>query len=421
MIKYIVHNNFEADLNLFTHILIDNELLEEPPLYILVSNDTKCFLGYIEGVAEYKLCRVVSQIFELHEVLHNSENYNVQENEVKEINIGDFKKIELNIRSLKEALEVLSFSAMDKNNYLFRGQANKEWKIESSIFRKGYDKDKESLLYSEIRHINHDKLNSKDYIQLSCDMQHYGIPTRLVDWTGNLFNAIYFACVSGKEELNKDGIVFALNGLEIIDVDSKVHSYIQNFLEYRYANNLDIDKGLFPILHQILESDKNYIFFKTILSNERIKRQNGYFSICFEASESEANQFLKYQIREYIKRNNNVPDPALDKWTADIKIPLEDSIIENMCEQVEYYNSIAPNDQLDIGNLKEALIRFRKITPIVHNMDELQNSEQLIKLIIPSEYKRKIVNELDNIGINSSTIYPDLQGMTMYIREKYSN
>src|SRR5690606_11737517 len=124
---------------------------------------------------------------------------------------------------------------------------------------------------------------------------------RLVDWTGNILNAIYFACVSGSDELSKDGAVFVMNCPEILDVDTETYNEIQSFLEYRYGNKLDKAEGLFPILSKIYDSEKKYKFFKTRFSNERIKRQNGYFSICFEASDSEANSFLRFMLKSYLK------------------------------------------------------------------------------------------------------------------------
>lgn len=423
MIKYIIQYNFTESLILFSHILIEEvELLEDPPYYVLITNEeNKCFLGYMERIAEYNSCRVVSKMYDIQEVLMNSDKYILGEKEIKEVNIGDFKNIELNIRSLKEALELLGVIAPGENEYLFRGQADKDWKIESSLFRTGYNEERESTLFSEIRHMNHNQLNSEDFIQLSCDMQHYGIPTRLVDWTGNLLNAIYFSCVNGKEDLYKDGMVFASNCSEIIDVDSDIYSAIQAFLEYRYASTLDIVDGLFPILSKIYESEKKYIFFKTRFSNERVKRQNGYFSVCFEANLREANEFLKYQLGEYLKRNNStVPDQVIDNLTAEIKIPVDDSVIDHICELVESYNVVL-QEKIKIDDLNEALVRFRKIKPIYHVMDEIQNHDQHIKLIIPADYKLTIINELDKVGINSSTIYPDLDGMVKYIRERYSN
>ncbi|MEK5208094.1 FRG domain-containing protein [Psychrobacillus sp. FSL H8-0510] len=418
-------NDFsDGDIALFNNIIVDVDLVEEPPFYVLVTNNNnKCFLGYLEGFGEYKSCRVVSIIYEISDVLYNYENYILEiDNELREISEGDFKNIELNIRSLKEALEVSNIIVSHKNDILFRGQANKEWGIESSLFRNGYDRNKEALLYSEIRHLNHNQFNSENFIQLGCDMQHYGIPTRLVDWTGNIFNAIYFACVSGSTELSKDGIVFVVNCPEILDVDTESYEDIKSFLEFRYGNKSDIIEGLFPILSKIYESDKKYKFFKTRFTNERIKRQNGYFSICFEASDHEANIFFKYMLKDYLKRNNsNVPVQNIDKFVDIITIPLDESDIEHICQKVEGYNSIETEHQIDLDGLKEALNRFRNIKPFDHVMNDIQKQDQHIKIIIPSIYKRVIINELDKVGINSSTVYPDIEGMTKYIREKYSN
>ncbi|WP_303984782.1 FRG domain-containing protein [Niallia circulans] len=424
MIKYIMKYNFSDDPTLFSNIILDFELVEEPPFYVLITNDnSKCFLGYIERFAEYISCRVISRVFEIHDVLTNSDSYILDtENELKEISEDDFKNVEIYIRSLKEALEVSNIIVSLNNDFLFRGQANSEWKIESSLFRKGYDENKESLLYSDIRHLNHERFNSEDFIQLASDMQHYGIPTRLVDWTGNMFNAIYFACVSGIEELSKDGVVFVMNCPEILDVDSETYKDIQSFLKYRYGIKLDMAEGLFPILSKIYDSEKKYKFIKTRFSNERIKRQNGYFSISFEASYSEANSLLKYMLKNFLKRNNsNIPDRSLDNIIEKIRIPLDESVMELIVKQVEAYNDIATESQIDIDGLKEAMNRFRDVKPFDHAMNNIQKYDQHIKIIIPSVYKKNIINELDKVGINSSTVYPDLEGMTKYIKEKYSN
>jgi len=42
-----------------------------------------------------------------------------------------------------------------------------------------------------------------------CLMQHFGLPTRLLDWTDSLFVAAFFA-VEEKEEDDKDGVIWAL-------------------------------------------------------------------------------------------------------------------------------------------------------------------------------------------------------------------
>lgn len=47
------------------------------------------------------------------------------------------------------------------------------------------------------------------WIQLA---QHYGLPTRLLDWTKNAAIALYFAC---EQEPKKDGAVFILNPIDL--------------------------------------------------------------------------------------------------------------------------------------------------------------------------------------------------------------
>lgn len=65
-------------------------------------------------------------------------------------------------------------------------------------------------------------------------MQHYGIPTRLVDITKNALVALYFAIVDGKGAIsNKDnGVVFIIGASEnhIKDYDSDTISILAHCL-----------------------------------------------------------------------------------------------------------------------------------------------------------------------------------------------
>jgi hypothetical protein len=419
VINYIIKKEFKEYPGLFTYIKIEETLPFPLPFHsIFFNSDKKCFLGYVEEIGDVKFCKVVSAVTDLNNIIEVSEEY-IEEN-FAEINMNDFKQIEINIRSLKDLFEI--YPLWNSEDFLFRGQADKSWRIESSLFRHGYKKGKESKLYSEITQLNQDGFNLDDFIELSCNMQHYGVPTRLVDWTSNLINACYFSCVSGENDQKKDGVIFAVENPEIIDFYSETYKEISAYLEYRYKHKLFKD-GIVPIYTRVYESKKSYMFFKTKYSNDRIKRQNGYFSICFEFDENEALEFLKYKFEDYMNRNYQfLSVDQIEKLKEEIRIPFNEEQISKFNQSIENYNTFAKEkEKIDINKLNEALERFKTIKPIEHNMNQIQLQEPHIKIIISSKDKPVIINELDRIGVNSSTIYPDLEGMTKYMKEKYSN
>lgn len=52
-------------------------------------------------------------------------------------------------------------------------------------------------------------------------------------------------------------------------------------------------------------------------------------------------------------------------------------------------------------------------------MNNILRKDNHFKILIPKEAKETIVKQLDDMGINSSTIYPDVEGLSRYLKEKY--
>jgi len=96
----------------------------------------------------------------------------------------------------------------------YRGHADESWVLEPSIFRSSRSKDalkgeeNEHLLFRDM--VAHEPQNfseCKSALDYLVQMQHYGLPTRLLDMTMNPLVALFFAC---EKEPNKDGIAKSL-------------------------------------------------------------------------------------------------------------------------------------------------------------------------------------------------------------------
>lgn len=122
---------------------------------------------------------------------------------------------EFRVSNFHEFHEVLTRYKKD-TRWIFRGQSDPSWKLIPKAGRVDFNhRDDESIFipwkrraYSFIDNIPEDNW---DWLTLA---QHFGLATRLLDWTYNPLVACYFAV---KNSINKDSVVYSyLNEVEII-------------------------------------------------------------------------------------------------------------------------------------------------------------------------------------------------------------
>ncbi|MHA7832133.1 MAG: FRG domain-containing protein [Flagellimonas sp.] len=183
------------------------------------------------------------------------------------------------ISSLEEYVEHVDFAidnVLQSQYVWFRGHANYDFKLVPSILRKmDYSTEMEKHLNQEFQDkakgfiTNFSDFNSAELYFL---MQHYGLRTRLLDWTEGSLIALFFSLkLSQGDNSHKNPCIWMINPIEMIQYSQGKKEIIRinenkELLE-KYFSNENVDESLDPIA------------ISSTYSNQRILRQKGCFTV----------------------------------------------------------------------------------------------------------------------------------------------
>ena len=200
--------------------------------------------------------------------------------------VEDFYKLVLKHKELIKNIDEEPEEVLPIKNTYYRGQANKEWKIKCSLFRNSLIEKEEQLIQEVLNRRPLDFINCKNNLEKLVLMQHYGIPTRLLDITINPLVALYFSCEGEEEE---DGAVYIFEENNDIDLNSR--EIVANFSFLRDNGTLDDFKKILEKDKVIFEENiidtllnKRYVLINPKLNNDRIVAQQGLFLCCSNKS-----------------------------------------------------------------------------------------------------------------------------------------
>lgn len=181
--------------------------------------------------------------------------------------------------------------------YKFRGSSEAKYKLYNSSQRYWIEKElyKQEILYHNFikkliekskrwnertisKFFNLSGISANNALAYLSYMQHYGIPTPLLDFTDNPFIGLYFAVASIPDNFSSDHEIDNYCSLYIVDqANAYLFGTLKNF-EKALANekNGDIDYDKYLISYPVLFVANKNMAFK-MLNNTNIVNQDGLF------------------------------------------------------------------------------------------------------------------------------------------------
>lgn len=276
------------------------------------------------------------------------------------------------IASLEDALQITSEQKVTRGDVIvYRGQSVFSWLLQPKVFRlaRWYRHERDmirELIATHPQEFHQDTLMLDRLVR----MQHYGLPTRLLDVSQNFLASLFFACAHDKDKPDEAGAVFVISGRKSLRkyYDSDAISLVAN------------------------------------LSN---------------LSETEKQDLLD-------EAPNNAPEPEGDDFN---RFPATDRLVQFVKDEKPYFRNRALRDDL----LKTFLVipkkNNRRIVAqsgafLVFGLVPNDRSPSLAGFSItrhrvPKKHKDDLREALQGLGITSSTLFPEIDHAANFIAENF--
>lgn len=278
------------------------------------------------------------------------------------------------IKSLQDLYDINDeiMAAVDRANGLevyYRGQRNSEWDIRPAISRIQKNKLIENEEYERALQ-KHPELfsQSQNHLGHLSVMQHYGIPTRLIDITEDILVALFFALDGQKENDNNRAMYW------IIVPSSRVKT-----------NNSDAIE-IVTAMAALDDSDRKNLLTlakQTLISTRRFNRQH-----VFKTKKHKSVHRLLHEVRKYVRNFEPeiVPSDLLTTYAvkannihqrliAQSGSFLTSGDVDNMVNEFSRENVLTLDDiQTDSFNFDENRISLIKV-----NIDGDINTDEQLK------------------------------------------
>jgi len=269
--------------------------------------------------------------------------------------------IKLFIKTIQTVLPKSGFE-----NY-YRGHSDVDFKLTPSIYRDGLIDNEDNIFKEAIVRTPHEFANCKSTVEKLVKMQHYGVPTRLLDITSNPLVALYFACNKDKDK-NGEVVFFQIPSDHIRFYDSDTVSVLANIA--KRPVNFEIDTAA---------------------------------KIISAFNETSSIQYLLHEIKEEKPYFQDLVNPKHVEDVFAVKVKLDNQRILKQSGAFLLFG-------INANKSRQSEVSYKWV---------LNKTDKSLNLIIPLDLKGKILDELNLLGFNHSTLFPEIENQGQHLINKY--
>ncbi len=383
------------------------------------------------------------------------------------------------LNSTRESMDKMVDGSDDNHQFsiFYRGHSDTDFELKPGIYRRVNDAEKslieyEHEIYKEMIAKVPNLFDGKSTLESLTIMQHYEVPTRVLDLTENPLVALYFA-VNKDDDKDGEVLVFGVPDIYVCSYDSDRVTILANLAKcdprFEYdKHNLKVEKSVIEYLVRQYKDNTNVLimgeehrqgrnfildYFK---DNEMLSKfRSGYLKTNFDfIAEKVIDHYEKENpalSRNYIPQFYNeiihqlirIKNVQIDSLIKEVNDHYFGKLLHAIRDDKGHFQSIIDPMDLDmvyavkpklnnnrilrqqgaflIFGVSDVWIDFdNQIKPMPEIYEKwiasLENP-----LIVAKEKKPDILKELDGLGINEATLFPEIDKVSGYVKEKYTN
>ena len=337
----------------------------------------------------------------------NSQNLNKPHTKNKSFSTNIYLDDIVFVNSVSTYIECICNMALknDENNqeWWFRGICSDKFQLLPSLFR--FSDDSLSLYANQVNILKQAYASTLqfpeywegDIAEHMCWLQHYGMPTNLLDFSLDMLVALHFA-VNPDVESDRNAVTTGkLYPVVVVFKPSEYNRAINCLKDEMVDIDYDCYKNISPVLYNIAQDNLSGFFPKNTDALSLIDHTRQY-NIGYTSSR----RTDLYPVPIIIRRNNSrilSQNGTFVAFNLDSK-PLSDSIGQDRYKYLDLYQI-----QYDYSKLLEKNnIPVRRFIEVIH--------------IAPSAIS-SIRSDLKTLGISTAKMYPELKYIFEEAKEKY--